>query len=85
MATEIGADASADLPAALVAASAKRPVCLTPTVDSITTTALSWHPLRLVLAAGTIEVADDFTLATGSNVNLAGVTVGDDTLSLIHI
>ena len=54
MATEIGAEASADLPAPLVAASARRPVCLTPTVDSITTTALSWHPLRLVLAAGTI-------------------------------
>jgi filamentous hemagglutinin family protein len=31
-----------------------------------------------LLSTGTIEVADDFTLATGSNVNLAGVTVGDD-------
>lgn len=54
MAVAIGADPSAELPSALVAASAKRPVCLTPTVDSITTTVLSWHPLRLVLAAGTI-------------------------------
>lgn len=75
MATAIGADSSVELPAALVAASAKRPVCLTPTVDSITTTALSWHPLRLVLAAGTIangEVPAPMSVHQLARTGLAG-------------
>ncbi len=52
MATAIGADPELTLPAALVRASARRPVCLAPSVDSIPSPSLDWHPVRMVLAAG---------------------------------
>lgn len=52
MATTIGADPELPLASALVRASARRPVCLAPSVDSIPSPALDWHPVRLVLAAG---------------------------------
>ena len=57
MAAILGADSTADLPSALVHASATRAICLSPTLDSLTTPAVSWRPVRLVLAAGPAQPA----------------------------
>lgn len=54
MATAIGADPASGLTEALVRAARRRPVCLTPTTDSITSAAIDWHPSELVLVAGPI-------------------------------
>lgn len=51
MAEAMGVPLDLDLPAALAAVAARRPVCLTPAVDSVTTPALAWRPLHLVLAS----------------------------------
>ncbi len=59
MAPAIGSDSNASLPAALVAAGATRPICLTPAVDSLTAPALEWRPVRMVLAAGPSQPARD--------------------------
>lgn len=58
MATAMGADPELPLTAALVRASARRPVCLTPSVDSIPSPSLDWHPVNLVLAAGPIATGE---------------------------
>jgi hypothetical protein len=50
MAPALDADSSADLPEALAAAARSRPVCLTPSADSITAPGLEWHASRLVLS-----------------------------------
>jgi hypothetical protein len=50
MARAIGADSSVDLPAALASAAKSRPVCLTPSVDSVASPDLQWHASRLVLS-----------------------------------
>lgn len=52
MAEAMGVPIELPLPEALVRVSAHRPLCLTPTVDSLTAPALAWRPVRLVLAAG---------------------------------
>ncbi len=62
MAQAIGVDSALTLPAALVQAAARRPVCLTPTVDSLTAPAVEWRPLRLVLAAGPDGAVDSVAL-----------------------
>jgi hypothetical protein len=80
MATAIGADPELALPAALVRASARRPVCLTPTVDSITSAALDWHPVRLVLAAGRIatgETPRDLSVHLLARTGLAGSVLSE--------
>ncbi len=51
MAAALGADSAAELPAALAAAAATRPICLAPAVDSIAVAGVTWHPSRLVLAS----------------------------------
>jgi hypothetical protein len=51
MAEALGVPIDLDLPAALASVATRRPVCLTPAVDSITTPALAWQPLHLVLAS----------------------------------
>ena len=52
MAEAMGVPIDLPLPDALVRVSARRPLCITPTVDSLTAPALAWRPVRLVLAAG---------------------------------
>ena len=52
MARALDVDPTAGLPIALLRASVNRPICLTPTVDSLTAPALEWRAVRLVLAAG---------------------------------
>lgn len=51
MAEALGVPIDLDLPAALASVATRRPVCLTPAVDSITAPALAWRPLHLVLAS----------------------------------
>ncbi len=58
MASAIGADPAADLSGALFRASARRPICATPSVDSTVSATLDWHPLHLVLAAGSIATGE---------------------------
>lgn len=75
MAAAIGADPASDLQGALVKASARRPVCVTPTVDSVTSKALDWHPVRLVLATGIIatgEVPAELSVHQLARTGLAG-------------
>lgn len=52
MAEAMGVPIDLSLPDALLRVSARRPLCITPTVDSLTAPALAWRPVRLVLAAG---------------------------------
>lgn len=52
MAEAMGVPIDLPLPDALVRVSARRPLCITPTVDSLTAPALAWRPVRMVLAAG---------------------------------
>src|SRR5690606_23080344 len=51
MAEALGVPIDLELPAALASVATRRPVCLTPAVDSITAPALAWQPLHLVLAS----------------------------------
>jgi hypothetical protein len=53
MAEAMGVPIEAPLQEALLQVTARRPLCLTPTVDSLTAPAIEWRPVRLVLAAGT--------------------------------
>jgi hypothetical protein len=52
MAMAIGAEPAAGLAEALGRAAKRRPVCITPSTDSITNAALDWDPNELVLVAG---------------------------------
>lgn len=61
MAKAIGADTSTDLAAALVRAGASRPICLSPTLDTLAVGPLSWHPMRIALVAGRLSDADNST------------------------
>jgi hypothetical protein len=61
MARAIGADSSKDLGAALVQASAKRPICLSPTLETLAVEPLGWHPMRIALVAGRLNDADNVT------------------------
>lgn len=51
MAAVIGVDPGQDLGSALVLASARHPVCLSPSVDSAAAPHVNWHADRLVLAS----------------------------------
>ncbi len=61
MAEELGVPIEATLPEALLQVTGRRPLCLTPTVDSLTSPAIDWQPLRLVLAAGVDHAVDSDT------------------------
>ncbi len=61
MAHAIGADPGQDLAAALVSAGATRPICLSPTLDSLAVGPLVWHPMRIALVAGRLRDADNTT------------------------
>ena len=61
MAAAIGADSAMGLAAALVHAGANRPICLSPTLDSLAVPPLAWHPMRLALVAGRLGDADNTT------------------------
>jgi hypothetical protein len=52
MAEELGVPIELELPQALVHASARRPLCLTPAVEKLSEPVLTWRPVRLVLATG---------------------------------
>jgi hypothetical protein len=52
MAEALGVPIESALPEALTEVATRRPLCLTPTVDSLTAPAVEWRPVRLVLAAG---------------------------------
>jgi hypothetical protein len=58
MANVLGVDPAASLAGALFRASARRPICTTPSVDSTVSTSLDWHPLHLVMAAGSIATGE---------------------------
>jgi hypothetical protein len=59
MAEELGVPIEASLPEALLQVTTRRPLCLTPTVDSLTAPAIDWRPVRLVLAAGVQHAPED--------------------------
>lgn len=52
MAEALGVPLDLELPQALVHASARRPLCLTPAVERLSEPVLTWRPVRLVLASG---------------------------------
>lgn len=52
MAEVLGVPIDDDLPVALARVAAHRPLCLSPTVNSLTSPELAWRPVRMVLAAG---------------------------------
>lgn len=72
MAEELGVPIEATLPEALLQVTQRRPLCLTPTVDSLTAPAVDWRPVRLVLAAGVDPAAD--TVSTTLSVHQFGIT-----------
>lgn len=74
MAEAMGVPIDMPLPDALVRVSARRPLCLTPAVDSLTAPALAWRPVRLVLAAGVEPpVADSGASLTVHQLALTGL------------
>lgn len=74
MAAAIGADSTVELPAALVQAGASRPICLTPSVDSLTAPSLEWRAVRLVLTSGPTDprAEDPITVHLFARTGLAG-------------
>lgn len=75
MAMAIGAEPESGLTEALVRAAKRRPVCITPTTDSITSMALDWEPSELVLVAGPIangEAPALFSVHQLARTGLAG-------------
>lgn len=72
MAEELGVPIEATLPEALFEVTGRRPICLTPTVDSLTNPAVDWQPVRLVLAAGVDHATDTDT--TTLTVHQFGIT-----------
>lgn len=74
MARALDVDSTVDLPVALSRASANRPICLTPTVDSLTAPALEWRVVRLVLAAGPAGAfgEEQISVHTYARTGLAG-------------
>lgn len=71
MAGALGVSIEAPLQDALLQVTTRRPLCLTPTVDSLTAPAVEWRPLRLVLAAG-VRGAD--TTVVGLSVHQFALT-----------
>jgi hypothetical protein len=61
MARALGVDSTATLAAALVQAGATRPICLSPTLDSLAVGPLAWHPMRIALVGGRLRDADNAT------------------------
>lgn len=79
MARALDVDSTADLPIALLRASVNRPICLTPTVDSLTAPALEWRAVRMVLTAGPAAIKGEEQLSTHyfGRVGLAGSVWGE--------
>ena len=85
MAEAMGVPIDLELTDALVQVSARRPLCLTPALDSITTPSMRWRPVRMVLAAGPdriISGGDTLTVHQLGMTGLAGSVVA--TLSAQH-
>lgn len=74
MARMLDVDSTAELSTALLRASVNRPICLTPTVDSLTAPALEWRAVRMVLTAGpaSLKGGDSLTVHTLARTGLAG-------------
>lgn len=74
MASALDVDSTAELPIALLRASVNRPICLTPTVDSLTAPALDWRAVRLVLTAGpaAIKGGEQLSVHFFARTGLAG-------------
>lgn len=74
MAEALGVPLDQELPTALATVATRRPVCLTPTVDSLTAPALAWRPLHLVLASSpaTDTVAGGLSVHQLATTGLAG-------------
>lgn len=74
MAAALDVDSTAELPTALLRASANRPICLTPTVDSVTAPALEWRAVRMVLTAGpsAIKGEEQLSVHQFARTGLAG-------------
>lgn len=74
MARSLDVDSSVSLAVALQRASVNRPICLTPTVDSLTAPALEWRAVRLVLATGPADGKDEapLTVHLFARTGLAG-------------
>lgn len=74
MARALDVDSAVSLPIALQRASVNRPICLTPTVDSLTAPAMEWRAVRLVLAAGPAAGKDEehLTVHLLARTGLAG-------------
>ena len=74
MARALDVDSAASLPSALVRASVNRPICLSPSVDSLTAPALEWRAVRLVLAAGPPGIREDAPMSVHqlARIGLAG-------------
>jgi hypothetical protein len=73
MAEAMGVPLELSLPDALLRASTHRPLCLTPTVDSLTAPALAWRPVRLVLATGAAPAGGDPGEMTVHQLALTGL------------
>lgn len=79
MARVLEVDSTAELPVALQRASATRQICLTPTVDSLTGSAVAWRAVGLVLAAGPALTSGDepLTVHLFARTGLAGSVWGE--------
>lgn len=63
MAQALDVDSAANISTALLRASVNRPICLSPSVDSLLAPALDWRPLHLVLVAGPARARESSTLS----------------------
>jgi len=58
---------------ALMKVASQRPLCVSPTVDSLTAPQLTWRPVRLVLAAGPEPVPGDSGVLSVHQLALTGL------------
>lgn len=73
MAEELGVPIDDELPVALMKVASQRPLCVSPTVDSLTAPQLRWRPVRLVLAAGPEPVPGDSGVLSVHQLALTGL------------
>lgn len=73
MAEALGVPIDLDLPTALVRVTEHRPLCLSPTVDSLTAPSLAWRPVRMVLAAGVTDAATSPMTLTVHQLAITGL------------
>ena len=69
----IAGEADLELTDALVQVSARRPLCLTPALDSITTPSMRWRPVRMVLAAGPDRIISGGDTLTVHQLGMTGL------------